>query len=100
MAKEQGYVTELVYVGLESATLARKRVKIRVKKGGHGVDAELVNSRYKKSLNNLMVLINEFDIVHLYDNTKMFNEIYYKNKDKIIFNETKGINWAQKVIKE
>lgn len=46
-----------------------------------------------------MALINEFDIVHLYDNTKMFNEIYYKKKDTIIFNETKGINWAQKIIK-
>ncbi len=29
----------------------------------------------------------------------MFNEIYYQKKDKIIFNETKGIKWAQKVIK-
>ena len=34
-----------------------------------------------------------------YQQLKVFNEIYYQKKDKIIFNETKGIKWAQKVIK-
>lgn len=36
-AKERGYSIEMHYVGLDSAVLAKERVKNRVERGGHGI---------------------------------------------------------------
>lgn len=36
-AKEKGYFVELHYVGVDSAEIAKKRVQMRVQRGGHGI---------------------------------------------------------------
>lgn len=71
-AKEQGYIVNVYYVGLESADLAIQRVQQRVEKGGHGIAQEDIRRRYVQSLNNLKKIIPICDKVVIYDNTKNF----------------------------
>ncbi|MEQ9764692.1 zeta toxin family protein [Streptococcus sp. ZJ151] len=67
-AKELGYHTVMHYIRLDSAEEAIKRVKNRVRKGGHGVDDDLIRKRYKSSLQNFEVLKNKFDEVYVWEN--------------------------------
>jgi len=51
-----GYEFHLVYVYLASPALAFRRVRARVRKGGHSVPRDVVERRYVRSLNNLVSL--------------------------------------------
>lgn len=46
-AKNMGYKIYMHYVGLESADLAKERVKQRVLKGGHSIPEDIIEKRYK-----------------------------------------------------
>lgn len=54
--KAQGYVVAIYYFSLRSAALALKRVRLRVRLGGHGVPDETVRRRFHRSLANFMSL--------------------------------------------
>jgi predicted ABC-type ATPase len=53
-AKDLGYEIELHYLWLPSAEIAIKRVRERVKKGGHHVPASDIRRRYGRSLQHLV----------------------------------------------
>ncbi|GAA4451891.1 zeta toxin family protein [Nibrella saemangeumensis] len=55
-ASELGYDVTLFYVWLQSVELAKERVAIRVSKGGHNIPQDVIERRYKRSLENLMSL--------------------------------------------
>lgn len=79
-AKKQGYLVEMFYVGVASSQLAKDRIALRVKNGGHGIPDEDVDRRYIESLNNLNKAISMCDLVSLYDNTDVFRRFaIYKN---------------------
>ena len=71
-AKENGYLIEMHYIGLESSILAKERVAIRVANGGHGVNDEDIERRYSQSFVNLTKVIPLCNLVALYDNTEDF----------------------------
>jgi predicted ABC-type ATPase len=48
-----GYATRLIYVWLPSAEMAKQRVKNRVAQGGHTVEPQVIERRYKAGLSNL-----------------------------------------------
>lgn len=52
-AQERGYSVKLVYLWLPSAEVAVRRVRERVRKGGHDVPADDVRRRFERSLTNL-----------------------------------------------
>lgn len=52
----RGVSLHVVYVWLRSPELAIRRVKARVRRGGHGVDAVVVRRRYVRSAQNLVRL--------------------------------------------
>ncbi|MHB1306514.1 MAG: AAA family ATPase [Limisphaerales bacterium] len=52
-AREQAYAVKLFYLWLPSATVAIRRVRERVRKGGHAVPAADIRRRYRRSLHNL-----------------------------------------------
>ena len=52
-ARERGYAVKLFYLWLPSATVAIRRVRERVRKGGHAVPSADVRRRYTRSLRNL-----------------------------------------------
>lgn len=71
-AKNMGYKIYMHYVGLESADLAKERVKQRVLKGGHSIPEDIIEKRYKESMENLKKIIPMCDRVKIYDNTNKF----------------------------
>ncbi|CAM2945756.1 hypothetical protein [Helicobacter burdigaliensis] len=80
-AKEKKFKIILYYVGLESVKLAKERVKIRVKKGGHNVKDEIIEKRYYTSLVNLKIAIHLCDEVYIYDNSQDFKLIALKTNE-------------------
>jgi predicted ABC-type ATPase len=55
-AKSAGYSIRLIYVWLESPELAKTRVAARVAKGGHNIPPDVIERRYKRSIQNLIKL--------------------------------------------
>lgn len=68
-AKESGFKTILIYVGLSNAETSVKRVKARVSEGGHHISIDDIQRRYPKSLQNLKSHIQLCDLVYIYDNS-------------------------------
>jgi predicted ABC-type ATPase len=52
--KQQGYQTELIYLGLPSVEMSKSRVAERVAHGGHNIPAAAIERRYPRSLANLL----------------------------------------------
>lgn len=79
-AREKGYKVTLVFVWLESVELAKQRVAERVKKGGHSIENDVIERRYKaglKNLNELYIPICDDWIV--FDNSKILQVIAQGN---------------------
>ena len=58
-ARNNGYHVTLVFLWLESAELAKERVKIRVLEGGHHIPKEVIYRRYYSGIRNLFNLYME-----------------------------------------
>lgn len=59
------------------------RVITRVASGGHSVERDKIVNRYYKSLDNIKILTEICDILHVYDNTEGFERIIRKHKEDI-----------------
>ncbi len=71
-AKELGYYVELHYVGVDTAEIAKERVRERVARGGHGIPEKDIERRYTESLQNLKVILPVCNLTACYDNTEYF----------------------------
>lgn len=79
-AKEQGYFIEMHYVGVDSVEIAKERVRMRVKQGGHGIREEDIERRYIDTFQNLRSILSDCSLVAFYDNTVEFRRFaIYKN---------------------
>ena len=74
--KEKGYFIALYYIGLDNPEIAKERVKIRVKKGGHNVEENKIEERYYKSLKNLEVVLPFWGKLIIFDNSKELTKIF------------------------
>jgi predicted ABC-type ATPase len=68
-AKELGFQIHLIYVLLDSVERNIERVRIRARKGGHGVPEDKLRSRYARSLEQLPWYLDKADRAWLYDNS-------------------------------
>ena len=68
-AKANGYKVGIVYVGVESADIAKQRVRHRVARGGHGIPESDIEKRYSLSFENLNRIMEKCDGVLLFDNS-------------------------------
>lgn len=68
-AKALGYIVEMYYVGVDSVEICKERIRKRVSKGGHGVSDDLVERRYRKSFENLNIVLPDCNRAWFYDNT-------------------------------
>ncbi len=67
-AQSKGYFVTLLFFWLNSVELAKKRVKVRVREGGHNIPEEVIERRYERGIKNL------FDIyLPICDNTMVFD---------------------------
>lgn len=55
-AKALGYKITLLYIWLDSPETAKKRVAIRVTKGGHNIPEDVIERRYYRGIYNLINL--------------------------------------------
>lgn len=69
-AKSAGFDVVLYYVGVNSAEIAKERVRLRVQKGGHGVGDALIEKRFFASLEHLRHAIPLCDTIRIYDNSE------------------------------
>lgn len=82
-AKIVGYFIKCIFVLTVDPLINVARVEARVAAGGHNVDRDKVIERYYKSLDNIKVLMELCDILHVYDNTEEPVRIIRKHKDDI-----------------
>lgn len=98
LAKENGFYVVVNYIGIESPAIAKKRVRIRVSNGGHGIPDEDIERRYYNSLSNLKKVIDICDEINIYDNTEMFREIIDLKNGKIIWLDKKIPSWENDIL--
>lgn len=68
--KQDGYQVSLLYVWLQSAELALRRVQQRVAAGGHDIPAEVIRRRYGRGVRNFFSLYQPLaDEWGVYDNS-------------------------------
>ena len=69
-ARQHGYRTAVIFVGLDHPDLSIARVWDRVDQGGHDVPDELIRDRFPRSFQNLKRAIPLCDFVVLVDNSR------------------------------
>ena len=90
--KENGFLVNLYYIGLNSPELAIERVKSRVANGGHGIPEDVIRKRYEASLDMLTRVAPLCDFVVVYDNSKAYNKVaIYKDDSWTLYYE--GCSW-------
>ena len=90
--KENGFLVNLYYIGLNSPELAIERVKSRVASGGHGIPEDVIRKRYEASLDMLTRVPPLCDFVVVYDNSKAYNKVaIYKDDSWTLYDE--GCSW-------
>ena len=97
-AKSKGYFVHIVFLWIPGMSLAKERIKQRVKQGGHHVPDEDVQRRLDRSLNNFfnlyMPLADAWDI---FDNSDMKPVLVVKlNENGLqIFNRSLYQQWIK-----
>lgn len=97
-AKEAGFQVNMHYVGLDSAYIAKRRVKERVFKGGHDIPEHLIDKRYQETLENLVKAIPLCDSIHIYDNTVQFTMVSQIEQGKVLWKQS--CNWLEPVLEK
>jgi len=92
-AKKKNYNITLIFFWLQSVELAKDRVRTRVALGGHNIENDIIERRYKSGIKNLFdIYIPICDKVLIMDNStgkpELIANINYKGNLKI-FNELK-----------
>ncbi len=82
MARKNGYKNYLYFICTSSPEINVERVDLRVKRGGHHVDTELIVKRYYNSLNLLKEAVTETFRTFVWDNSG--------RKPKLILEVTNG----------
>jgi predicted ABC-type ATPase len=68
-AAKSGYDVTLIFIGIASPDLSRRRVRARVEAGGHDVPTEKLEARYERSFANLQKAVLRLPRVLIYDNS-------------------------------
>lgn len=92
-AHKNVYEVTVIYVAIKSADMAIRRVNQRVKKGGHGISANVIKKRYKQSHDNLPIVTGKVDKVYVFDNSQQLVPIYMREKEFEIKNSLRNYPW-------
>jgi predicted ABC-type ATPase len=52
LCRKKGYNITLIFIWLDNPEIAKQRVKMRVEKGGHYIPENVIESRYRKGIDN------------------------------------------------
>jgi len=84
LAKERGYYTTVYYIGLDSVSIAKDRVLIRVRKNGHGVPDDVIARRFERSLKNIKEIAKICDEIYFYDNSQTVTKPALQSRGKFV----------------
>lgn len=92
-AQSNGYFVTLIFFWLDSIELAKDRVNKRVKEGGHNIQTDVIERRYKSGISNLFKIYqNKVDSLLIYDNSNSESELIAEKE----FDEDFSIlNWSK-----
>ena len=100
-AKEKGYRVYLYFIATEDPDINISRVNVRVAQHGHGVNPDIIKSRYYKSLKQLKSAVKNTNRAYIWDNSGkaclLFAEIT-EGVDVKIFDTDKVPNWFVKYL--
>ena len=102
-AKTRGYITALIYIGLDSVETAIQRVKMRVKIGGHDVAEDKIRKRFDNSISNIGDFVKLMDFSIVYSNTgniKKYKIIAVGYSGKISIEDKKTLIWVNKALED
>lgn len=69
-AQKRGYTTTLLFFWLQNVALAKERVRIRVAEGGHTIEPEVIERRYRRGIENLFeIYLPCVDGAFIFDNS-------------------------------
>ncbi len=92
-AKAQNYNVILLYFWLKNVELAKERVRIRVTEGGHNIETEVIERRYKNGIRNLFeIYLPIVDELMIFDCSEDTYELIVEgslNSDFTIFDHEK-----------
>jgi predicted ABC-type ATPase len=97
-AKSKGYTVNIIYISVDTAELAVKRVADRVRIGGHDIPTADIIRRYPESLKNLSEQILKFDNVRLIDNTYTHTRLLEYVNNNIVFIKDELPQWAESAV--
>lgn len=83
-AKEKGFYVRLNYIGVNDPDINVKRVKARVKAGGHFIDEKTIRQRFEISRKNLITALSFCDEALIYDNSGEMPEVVFHIKEREI----------------
>lgn len=70
--KSQGYMAHTIFVWLRSPELAIRRVKARIRLGGHSVPDDVIRRRYERGIRNFITLYRPLSHAwRIYDNSAL-----------------------------
>lgn len=76
LARADGYNVTLLFFWLQNVNLAIERVKTRVLEGGHNIETEVIERRYKRGIKNLFeIYLPIADEVMIFDNSEGKHEL-------------------------
>ncbi len=92
-ARKKDYTTTLLFFWLKNSELAKERVKIRVKEGGHHIPEDIVERRYVNGIKNLFsIYLPIVDYALIFDNSEGKHELIAEkilNEKITVCNEVK-----------
>ncbi|HNS42485.1 MAG TPA: zeta toxin family protein [Taishania sp.] len=92
-ASSCGYNITLLFFWLKNVDLAKERVEIRVKEGGHNIPKDVIERRYLNGINNLFnIYLNIVNQVFIFDNSEGHHDLIaekYLDEDIVIYNQKK-----------
>lgn len=92
-ARASGYNTTLLFFWLKNVDLAKERVEIRVKEGGHDIPKDVIERRYLNGINNLFnIYLDIANQVFIFDNSEGQHDLIaekYLDEEIVIYNQEK-----------
>ena len=98
-AKEQGFLITVNFIGVGALQQSLERIKMRIKKGGHGVDKHLVEKRFQRQFDNFRQVFDVADGIVFYDNEETMRVVGTFLKDKLYIAEHPP-KWTESIMME
>ncbi len=99
IAKSKGYYVIAYFVGLSDVNINIERVRQRVLAGGHDIELNLIKSRYKKSVDNLLFCNKFIDELHVIDNSQSYYQLQFSKYAEQTIKYDSMENWSETIYK-